>query len=355
MAVAASTANNNLLVVQQIPLAKPSSALHQKLCSKKSVLRPTTPASLRSTTTRPKHPTLFPRLPNELLLVLLETMPTTQICTMRRVSKTYAALGSLVIAKRIEEQLQELAVKDVELRAALAAAQAEFGLHLDHYKQFLRGVTPSDLTEALWYSNPPEELRAICECLCRLKGLPPAAAAPAAPATSLRRRNATTTTTALRSSSSSSSVHASPRPSSATLSSPSSAGLTSLQPLPWSQIKKHMGRYEFKTWLLNLQSNVDHIPHSSIRVVEHIIMIAPDINYDHVRDVSLAGYRLLILVAACLQYANINHDLKAKAAAATKVQRTMENYKRFVAETTALDKPPVLVTDEMIALAAEEN
>ncbi|KAI8585695.1 hypothetical protein BDZ88DRAFT_379587, partial [Geranomyces variabilis] len=246
----------------------------------------------------------LPRLPNELLLVLLETMPTTQICTMRRVSKTYAALGSIVIAKRIEEQLEDLAVKDVELRAALAAAQVEFGLHLDHYKQFLRGVTPSDLTEALWYSNPPEELRAICECLCRLKGLPRPAAAPSA---SLR-RNA-------------------PAPAPASLRS---ADLASLQPLPWSQIKKIMGRYEFKTWLLNLQSNVDHIPHASIRVVEHIIMIDPDINYDHVRDVSLAGYRLLILVAACLQYANINEDLKGKAAAAHKVQRTIENYRSFI-------------------------
>ncbi|KAJ3164324.1 hypothetical protein HDU88_005422 [Geranomyces variabilis] len=315
------------LVVQAIPIAKPSSALHQKLCSKS--VRSSAAAAIR--TSRPgskqqQQPHTLPRLPNELLLVLLETMPTTQICTMRRVSKTYAALGSIVIAKRIEEQLEDLAVKDVELRAALAAAQAEFGLHLDHYKQFLRGVTPSDLTEALWYSNPPEELRAICECLCRLKGLPPAAA----PAASLR-RNA-------------------PAPASALLRS--AADLASLQPLPWSQIKKIMGRYEFKTWLLNLQSNVDHIPHASIRVVEHIIMIDPDINYDHVRDVSLAGYRLLILVAACLQYANINEDLKGKAAAAHKVQRTIENYRSFI-DTIESPAPLVLVTDEMIALAAE--
>ncbi|KAJ3147934.1 hypothetical protein HDU89_005008 [Geranomyces variabilis] len=317
------------LVVQAIPIAKPSSALHQKLCSKS--LRST--AAAPSRTSRPpkqqQQPTALPRLPNELLLVLLETMPTTQICTMRRVSKTYAALGSIVIAKRIEEQLEDLAVKDVELRAALAAAQAEFGLHLDHYKQFLRGVAPSDLTEALWYSNPPEELRAICECLCRLKGLPRPAAAPAA---SLR-RNA---------------------PAPAPAPALRSAEFASLQPLPWSQIKKIMGRYEFKTWLLNLQSNVDHIPHASIRVVEHIIMIDPDINYDHVRDVSLAGYRLLILVAACLQYANINEDLKGKAAAAHKVQSTIENYRSFIGIVESPSPAPLLlVTDEMIALAAE--
>ncbi|KAJ3155741.1 hypothetical protein HDU86_004210 [Geranomyces michiganensis] len=327
---AAAKSHAASLIVQAIPSAANSSALHQKLCSKSSV---------RPTPTRRAKQTALPRLPTELLLVLLETMPTKQVCTMRRLSKTYATLGGLVIAKRMEEQLENLAVKDVELRGTLSAAQAEFGPHLEHYKQFLRGVMPSDLTEALWYSNPPEELRAICECLCRLKGLPPT------PAVAAVRNPRSTSTTVLRS------ILASPRPSAATLPAENdlASSISSLQPLPWSTIKKMMGRYEFKTWLLNLQTNVDSIPHNSIRIVEHIIMIDPNINYDHVRDVSLAGYRLLILVAACLQYANINGDLKAKNVAMLKVQKTLSNYRSFI---EMVECPPP-VSDEMIALAAE--
>ncbi|KAI8914950.1 hypothetical protein DFJ77DRAFT_416300, partial [Powellomyces hirtus] len=233
-------------------------------------------------------------LPNELLLILLESMPTSQVCTMRTLNRQFAKLGNVVLLARLDARIEGLTLNDIDAKHALADAQAEFGPHLDHYKQFLRRVAPSDLTEALWYSNPPEVLRAICECLCRLKGV--------TNETGRNRRNRFT----------------------------HPLDLASVEPMPWSVIKKTMARYEFKTWLLNLQVGVDFIPYNNIRVVEHIIMIAEDINYDHVRGVSLAGYRLLILVAACLQYSNIAEDLRAKRKASAAVEKILTNYRKFI-------------------------
>jgi hypothetical protein len=66
-----------------------------------------------------------------------------------------------------------------------------------------------------------------------------------------------------------------------------------------------MQRYDFKRWFLALDTSVESIPMPATVFVEHIIRMDPLITYERLRDVSLAGYRLLIKVAAALQVLNV--------------------------------------------------
>jgi hypothetical protein len=62
-----------------------------------------------------------------------------------------------------------------------------------------------------------------------------------------------------------------------------------------------MQKSEFKAWFLNLNSAVNDVSIEATQQVENIIRLDPFITYERLREVSLAGYRLLIKVAAVLQ------------------------------------------------------
>ncbi|KAI8826988.1 uncharacterized protein EV422DRAFT_485002, partial [Fimicolochytrium jonesii] len=232
-------------------------------------------------------------LPNELILLVLDNLSDSALSVVRTVSRRWANLANVILVARFEAKIEPLAIAAIDAKRTLIESEVGQRHGLAHYKDFLRRIPPSDLSEAIWFASPPEEVRTICECLLRLKGI---------------------------SNDSSSGSRKS--------SSTQSAGP---QPMPWKVIKKHMSQYDFKRWFLDLQVNVDFIPHRNIKFVEEIIMMAPDtINYDHVRSVSLAGYRLLILVAACLQYGCISEDLRTKKNRVLKIEKTLVNVQKFI-------------------------
>ncbi|KAJ3214987.1 hypothetical protein HDU67_001004, partial [Dinochytrium kinnereticum] len=207
--------------------------------------------------------------------------------------------------------------------------------HLRHYRQFLRNITTNEITEATWYATPPEELKTVCECLCILKGsptfqlrksatLPSAASLPSLP-------SAVASTS---SSSSSSSADATSTPSAQSAAShhpPATAPAATTEddppPMSWSQIKKTMTRYDFKTWLTNLRVGVDYIPFPNVKRVERIIMMDPNVTYERLREVSMAGYKLLIIVAACLQYCAISEDLRVRRRDMVALEKRLGRYR----------------------------
>ena len=237
----------------------------------------------------PKSSTI-PSLPTELLLHILSELSIPDLCITRLVSRRFRHLSNLTLAPRIEEIVEEMEAQREKLHEHVTESEVTKRPMLRHYRQWLRNVHSHEITEATWYANPPKELKVVCECLCILKGVkePPKSSLSSTPSKS----------------SSSPSFSSTP-------DSSDEIDITTDR-LSWTTIRKHMSRYDFKTWITSLRTTVDTIPFPAIRRVEQIIIRDPNITYERLREVSTAGYNLLILVAACLQYCAIAEDLKVK-------------------------------------------
>ncbi|KAJ3044680.1 Dynein heavy chain 10, axonemal [Rhizophlyctis rosea] len=234
-----------------------------------------------------------PGLPTELLLHILAELDIPNLCKIRLVSRRFRRLSNLTLAPQIEEIVEKMEAEREQLHTIVEEAQITKRPMLRHYRQWLRNVHSNEVTEATWYAKPPEELKVVCECLCILKGVkePPKTSLPNSTPSKLSSSSSTTTSTT--------DLTADP-------TDPSTNRLT------WATIRKHMSRYDFKTWITSLRTSVDTIPFSAIGRVEQIIINDPHITYERLREVSTAGYNLLILVAACLQYCAIAEELKVK-------------------------------------------
>ncbi|KAJ3014964.1 UNVERIFIED_CONTAM: hypothetical protein HDU68_012939 [Siphonaria sp. JEL0065] len=266
-------------------------------------------------------------LPNELLLLICLTTPTASLLPMRLTCKRMRALTDIVLRDRMRATVLELESGVQRLSDELELLQVEKRPHLRHYKQFLRNISMNDVTEAIWYASPPEELKTVCECLCILKGLSaPVTAGSSSSLTSNKRSS-------LIESSNSNSDNLSTSLNSLNLATDTiSHDISSPQdPQTWASIKKQMTRYDFKNWVSNLRTNVDKIPYAAVKRVEYIIMHDQNITYERLREVSRPGYSLLIVVAACLQYGNISEDVKVKGREVGGVEEKLRVGRLFLA------------------------
>ncbi|KAJ1557429.1 hypothetical protein HK405_016048, partial [Cladochytrium tenue] len=173
--------------------------------------------------------------------------------------------------------------------ARLTAAETEWLPLLRHYAGFLggsgggAGVTTAvaDAAEAAWYASPPDELKSVCECLCILH-----------------------------------------------LGDGGGSG-GGESPMAWAAIRKHMARYDFRSWLSNLRTRVSGIAPGAVRRVEAVIVSNAAITYERLRDVSTPGYKLLIVVAACLQHARAAGELRARRGEAEAARGRAERMEAF--------------------------
>jgi hypothetical protein len=195
------------------------------------------------------HP-LMGSVPNEVLLIVFSLSSSSSLLVARIVSRRWSQLSNVILKLRLVSPLSQLTQRVVCLGQMLRHLQVQKTPHLDHYRDFLRQSSPSDLAEVVWYQAPPQELQTVCECLVRLHD------------TTLKE-----TTTRLE----------------------------------WAITRKKMQKSEFKAWFLNLNSAVNDVSIEATQQVENIIRLDPFITYERLREVSLAGYRLLIKVAAVLQ------------------------------------------------------
>ncbi|KAJ3116365.1 hypothetical protein HDU96_009828 [Phlyctochytrium bullatum] len=270
--------------------------------------------------------------PNEILLIIFELVPTSSLLTVRMASRAFRALVDVTLCERLRIQIVELGIKHTAAEESYRDTEKQKRPHLRHYRQFLRNITTNEITEATWYATPPEELKTVCECLCILKGspslphrksgsLPSAGSLPSLPSASTSQMPTTA------------SPVTSPSSSSPSLTDPS--GSIEETPMTWAQIKKIMTRYDFKTWLTNLRVGVDYIPFPNVKRVERIIMMDPNVTYERLREVSMAGYKLLIIVAACLQYCAISEDLRIRRRDMVALEKRLTRYRVFVDAASA--------------------
>ncbi|KAJ3045173.1 hypothetical protein HDU99_009874, partial [Rhizoclosmatium hyalinum] len=210
-------------------------------------------------------------LPNELLLLVCYNLSTPSLTTLRLTSKRMRSLANIVLRDRTRIHLKEYEDECVKLEGEHVSMENEKRPHLRHYKQFLRNVNMNDVTEAIWYTSPPEELKTVCECLCILKGLPKKKKATTAISTTTNAHSDSLTqamtTMSLSPTPESSELHDMIAPAAEPHDEP-----ISTEPRTWAAIKKQMTKYDFKNWMTNLRVNVDKIPYAAVKRVEYIIM-----------------------------------------------------------------------------------
>ncbi|KAI9007352.1 hypothetical protein BC832DRAFT_523881, partial [Gaertneriomyces semiglobifer] len=216
-------------------------------------------------------------LPTELLYAIFEVADTQSLCMLRATCSRFDAIATVVLLARVKQRIAGLQVEHAAAARVYKLTEMEQTEYLLHYQGFLVNIPSSLIDEAQWYHMPPEEVQTVCECLCILQG-DIYAIAENKPVTSR--------------------VEVLPKTR-----------------FSWSTIKKSMARPSFKRWIQQLPTTgVDKIPFTNVKIVERIIMRDPQVTYERLRVVNRVGHRLLIIVAACLQYCTIKEDLKVKRA-----------------------------------------
>ncbi|KAI8926338.1 hypothetical protein BC831DRAFT_400104 [Entophlyctis helioformis] len=263
---------------------------------------------------------MLPHLPNELIILIFETMDTKKLLHVRLTTRKFKALADVVLADRFSKPTWLLSQTTKTLKSAFTELNDTQRPYMDHYSQFLVNLPSTDVTEATWYTAPPQELQTVCECLCILRGAVPVPA------------NATP----------------------ASLAGPQRIAMS------WPAIKRIMGRYDFKTWFVGLDKTAKTIDAANVRRVEDIIRMDPLITYERLRDVSQAGYKLLIVVAACLQFGNIYNQIETRRAELVSFERKFDRSTRFLAavggsQTAFMLKPAPLAASASSATLSDAS
>jgi len=202
-----------------------------------------------------------------MLLGIFEWLPPSSLTQARLCSKSTFALCNLVLYKEAKKNYLQLLEDYLPFATKYISNTLEKQQDLAHYQEFLDHINLKDLHECAWYKgSPAHEIQTVLECLVLLKGLPEDISLMEWETPSMK----------------------------------------------WSILRKIVLSHEFRHWLFNIKTNVDDIPHHYIQRVEDIIRHDATITYERVRTVSQPAYKLLIVIAAALQYGNIWKDLKTE-------------------------------------------
>jgi hypothetical protein len=219
-------------------------------------------------------------MPRELWLEIFEFCSVASLLNARSVNKAWNVLANDILAARLKNELLEVCVlsrnQEIDYKAIKQNCEAELG----HYRDFLNVPgTVENLSEVISYINVQHEVQMVCECLVRLRG---------------------------------------------GVATPYTERMT------WKDIRTRMKKSDFKIWLYNLSINVEFIDLEDIHKVENMIRFDVTITYERLRDISLAGYRLLILVAACIQFSIVSNRLSEKKVKTEALQRKLVNASKFM-------------------------
>lgn len=201
------------------------------------------------------------KLPDELILMIVHHLPNLDVLNFRRVNKHMGGVAQEIIRKRTTKRVQMLSIQTNSVEAEYQEILGIKKPQLDHFSQFLNELSNTQLQELACYNAVPLELQIVGECLVTLK----------------------------------------------------QGSLKSTHQIDkWVEVKKAISRLEFKNWFINLKSNLETLNIENVQLVREIIIRNPSITYERIRDISICGYGLLIVVAASLQYGVISQDLKVK-------------------------------------------
>jgi len=228
----------------------------------------------------------YQSLPSEIAIKIFTLLSTSDLLVARMASHLWKDRIHSLLINRTIVQLRKVQDEAQTQSMQLISVEGERKVPLAHYGEFLNNLSGSEIAEAVHFNNPPVELKSVCECLCILKGSEELLA--------YKRHTAGN------------------------------------KAIPWALIKKQMVKSDFRSWLINLRQNVDIVHIDNVKRVSQIIIQDPLITYDRLREVSLTGYRLLIAVAAVLQYRQILEEIKVFKAAVSVLQNKVKRNIRFL-------------------------
>ncbi|KAJ3386574.1 hypothetical protein HDU92_002386 [Lobulomyces angularis] len=231
---------------------------------------------------------LLLNLPSEIILLIFKNLSIVELKKARLLSKYLKSFTNYILNSRLT-QINENLEKDLK-KSSTSYKELEFSLtpHLSHYRNFLRNLTSNEVTEATWYSSPPAELHTVCTCLCILKF-----------GKSILKPNAN-------------------------LDNPTGSMLG------WLEVKKLMGKYSFKNWFQDLRITVEKIKFENIKIVEKLIQQDLNITYERLREVSQPGYKMLIVVAAVLQFGIVNEDILTERRIKVSLEKRLEGLGKYL-------------------------
>jgi hypothetical protein len=218
-------------------------------------------------------------LPDELLLMIMSTLPNADVLSMRTVNKHMGRVSQEVIRERTKKRLQSLSIESNTIENSYNDLLLNRKPQLDHFKLFLNNLSVMNIQEASSYNVVPLELQIVFECIVCLKEGP------------LKSTN---------------------------------------QYEKWIETKRRLGRYNFKNWFINLNSNVDSLDMNNIIHVRNIIIQNPLINYERIFSISSCGYNILIAIGACLQYGWISHEVSTKYSEMSASRQRLTNALQFL-------------------------
>lgn len=230
------------------------------------------------------QPALF-NLPSELILQICSSATLQDLLQIRSSCSYLASPANYLLEKNYTERTSMLSMQLLTSKTRYRELERTLAPHLTHYRHFLRNLGVGEVGEVAWYSTPPPELHTVATCLYILKHGCTPLAEDERPCGSM---------------------------------------------VPWQTVKKTFSQFSFKNWFTNLRTNVDSIPFSNIKIVERIIQLDAAITYERLRDVSMAGYKLLIVVAAILQYGTISEDIKREFQVLTGVEQELARAEKFL-------------------------
>lgn len=215
-----------------------------------------------------RTPSPMYNLPNELIYEVLNKINTADLLSVRTTSSYLSSVANLILASRMNKDILMYKLDLVKSKAHMIELEETLRPHLTHYRQFLSNLNTTEVSEVAWYKTCPTELHTVSTCLVLLKN----------------------------------------------------GGLTQEDPsipshgqsISWPSVKKQLNRRDFKDWFTSLSTTVDAISYTGVKQVEAIIQRDQDITYERLREVSEPGYRLLIVVAAVLQYANLSEAIRSE-------------------------------------------
>ncbi|KAJ3325348.1 hypothetical protein HDV06_004207 [Boothiomyces sp. JEL0866] len=219
-------------------------------------------------------------IPAEIWLNVFKFAPKPALLKIRIVNRKLSKLANIELLERSQAKFYLDCVYTREKQLEHKQMQIVKRPLLVHFREFLTAPsTAENLTEVTWFANAPPEVQVVCECLCRLKG---------------------------------------------------GIDLPDDVRMSWSDIRRIMKKQDFKMWLMCLATNVDFISIIDIKKVEQIIRMDPLITYERLREVSMSGYRLLILIAASLQYATNADELSRKRIECEIAESKLDTFSRFM-------------------------
>lgn len=215
---------------------------------------------------------MYRSIPPEIIGIIGEYMDDGSLYELRGASRLCCCVLSGILLRRKTSRHWNVLKRFADSKALSETMKSEMHMKLKHYNSFLTNTSDSDINDVIWCWNPPAELPSVCRCLCILYILSP------------------------------------PRVFRRLMSRATAKNIKTV--LPWHLVQVTMSNSQFRKWYSGLSATIERVPLGAATFVEEIIVSDPTLTYDRLRESSPTGYRLLIIVSACLQHCLISKDIR---------------------------------------------